>query len=110
MARLTLRNAGWGFLGNSRSRLTSALSQSECSVQKPSRESFNTINMKINYRKKVPCFGNEPASDIRLMQKITAAQVERERLKHAATAFTIYTGSAVIAGMLLHKIAQLFRN
>jgi hypothetical protein len=45
-----------------------------------------------------------------MMRKITAAQVERERLKHAATAFSFYTGSAVIAGMLLHKIAQLFRN
>ena len=74
------------------------------------RESFNPINMKINYRKKVPCFGNEPASDIELMRKMIDAQVKCERLKQAATAFSFYTGSAVIAGMLLHKIAQLFRN
>jgi hypothetical protein len=66
--------------------------------------------MKINYRKKVPCFGNEPISDLQLMRKMTTAQVERERLKHAATTFTIYTGSAVIVGMLLHKLAQLFRS
>ena len=66
--------------------------------------------MKINYRKKVPCFGNEPISDLQLLRKMTTAQAKRERLKHAATAFTLYTGSAVIAGMLLHKIAQLFRN
>ena len=66
--------------------------------------------MKINYRKKVPCFGNEPITDLQLLRKMTTAQVERERLKHAAKAFTIYTGSAVIVGMLLHKIAQLFRN
>ena len=66
--------------------------------------------MKINYRKKVPCFGNEPISDLQLMRKMTTAQAERERLKNAATAFTLYTGSAVIVGMLLHKTAQLFRN
>ena len=44
------------------------------------------------------------------MQKMTTAQAELERLKYAAKAFTLYTGSAVIVGMLLHKIAQLFRN
>jgi hypothetical protein len=66
--------------------------------------------MKINYRKKVPCFGNEPISDLQLMRKMTTAQVERERLKHAATAFTLYTGSAVIVGLLLHKLCQLFRS
>jgi len=75
-----------------------------------SRESFNTINMKINYRKKVPCFGNEPISDLQLLRKMTTAQAKRERLKHSVQAFTIYTGSAVIVGLLLHKIAQLFRN
>ena len=66
--------------------------------------------MKINYRKKVPCFGNEPISDLQLMRKMTAAQAERERLTHSAKAFTIYTGSAVIVGMLIHKLAQLFRS
>ena len=66
--------------------------------------------MKINYRKKVPCFGNEPISDLQLMWKMTSAQVERERLKHSVKAFSIYTGSAVIVGMLIHKLVQLFRN
>ena len=66
--------------------------------------------MKINYRKKVPCFGNEPISDLQLMQKMTRAQVKHERVKHAATAFTIYTASAVIVGMLIHKIAHFSRN
>jgi hypothetical protein len=66
--------------------------------------------MKINYRKKVPCFGNEPISDLQLMRKMITAQAERERLKYAVKAFTIYTGSGVIVGMLLHKLVQFIRN
>jgi hypothetical protein len=66
--------------------------------------------MKINYREKVPCFGNEPITDLQLMRKMTASQAKRERLKHAAKAFTLYTGSGVIVGMLLHKLVQFIRG
>lgn len=35
------------------------------------------MNDKINYREKVPCFGNQPAADIELLKKVAEADHRR---------------------------------
>ena len=66
--------------------------------------------MKINYRKKVPCFGNEPMSDIELMRKMHIKQMEHDRLKGIAIHFSLYTSGAVVMGLIIRKIYHLFHN
>jgi len=38
------------------------------------------MNDKINYREKVPCFGNQPQADIELLKKTAEADRRREAL------------------------------
>lgn len=64
--------------------------------------------MKINYREKVPCFGNEPQSDIELMRKMRIAQMKREHRNGVILHFGACTAGAVVIGLIFRKIQQLF--
>ena len=70
--------------------------------------------MKINYREKVPCFGNEPAADMELMRKMRIAmkieQMKRERRNGVILHFSAYTAGAVMIGLIFRKIQHLFTH
>lgn len=66
---------------------------------------MNTITYpRINYRKKVACFGSSPATDIELLRRMRDAQVKREQLRHAAIRIGIYTASAALVVGLIRKL------
>jgi len=75
------------------------------------------MNEKINYREKVPCFGNQPQADIELLKKTAEADRRREALfdymeedaNHIESmiltiCIAIICGSLVTIGYFLHTI------
>ena len=72
---------------------------------------------KINYREKVPCFGNQPQADIELIKKTAEADRRREALFDyleedtrsienmlLTICIAVACGSLVIIGYFLHPI------
>ena len=75
------------------------------------------MSEKINYREKVPCFGNQPAADIELLKKAAEADRRREALfnyleedaSHIETmlltiCIAVACGSLITIGYFLHPI------
>ena len=75
------------------------------------------MNDKINYREKVPCFGNQPQADIELLRKTAEADRRRKALfdymeddaNHIESmiltiCIAIICGSLVTIGYFLHTI------
>lgn len=67
------------------------------------------MNDKINYRKKVPCFGNNPSSDIMLMSNIVKRQIKIQKIKDSALHIGIYASSAFIFTYIIKKFYELIR-
>jgi hypothetical protein len=76
---------------------------------------------KINYREKVPCFGNQPQADIELLKKTAEADHRREALldyleedaNHIESmiltiSLAIICGSLVTIGYFLHTIINQY--
>lgn len=76
---------------------------------------------KINYREKVPCFGNQPAADIELLKEAAEADRKREALFDymeedssrietmlLTICIAVACGSLVTIGYFLHPIIQQF--
>ena len=75
------------------------------------------MSEKINYREKVPCFGNQPAADIELLKKAAEADRRREALFNyleedasqietmlLIICIAVACGSLVTIGYFLHSI------
>ena len=67
------------------------------------------MNDKINYRKKVPCFGNNPSTDIMLMSNIVKRQIKIQKIKDATIHIGIYASSAIIVTYIIKKFCELIR-
>lgn len=67
------------------------------------------MNDKINYRKKVPCFGNNPSTDIMLMSNIVKRQIKIQKIKNATLNIGIYASSALIVTYIIKKFYELIR-
>ena len=77
------------------------------------------MNDKINYREKVPCFGNEPKTDIEVIKRAAEADRRRDALldflnddnDHIQTAviticIAIICLALIILGYFIHPIIQ----